>query len=62
VDSYLKFRSFLTLSLRLSHDELYLVQLLEDVPVSSFHGLGGHDYRQSLIADINGFWPWTLSD
>jgi hypothetical protein len=51
-DSYIQFRYFLTLALRLSHHDPYLVQLLEDAPPSSFHGLGGHDYHQSLIADI----------
>jgi hypothetical protein len=52
VDSYIRYRLFRLLSRQLSHDELGLVRFLEDVPDRSLHGLGGLDYRQSLIADI----------
>jgi hypothetical protein len=41
-----------SLSDRLSHDGPDLVRLLEDVPDSSLHGLGGLDYRKYLMADM----------
>jgi hypothetical protein len=62
VDSYIKFWLCWSLSLGLSHDDQYLVQFLEDAPVSTLHGLGGLDYRKSLTCEIMAHGPGIFAD
>jgi hypothetical protein len=61
VDSSITFSLFELLSLSLSHDGQYLVQFLKDAPDSSLHGLGGLDYRKSLMANIMTEGPGLFS-
>ena len=52
VDSYLKLRSFSSLSKMLSHDDQYFCQFIGDVPLNTLRRLTELDYRKALVAAI----------